>query len=65
MVEVVGGGESDDPEPGDEGAYSEDPFTDGSVVGGEGGGFAGAEDLATKSNGHEQSAEREGEPSHG
>jgi len=64
-MEVVGGGKGDDPESGDEGAYGEDPFADGAVVGGEGGGFAGAEDLATESNGHQQSAENEGEPGHG
>lgn len=65
MMEELCGGESDDPEAGDERAHGEHPFANGAVVGGQLGGFADAEDLAADANGHEENAEREGEPSHG
>lgn len=64
VVEELSGRESDDPKPGDQGANGKDPFADGAVVGGQGGGFAGAEDLTTQTNGHQQGGENEGEPGH-
>jgi hypothetical protein len=67
MLEVLRGVESDDPEADHERAHGENPFTDGAVVNGEGGGLAHAEDLAPEADGHEDDAERESEPgeSHG
>lgn len=63
-MEVVGGGEGDDPEAGDEGSDGEDPLADGAVVGSEAGGFADAVDLAEEADGHEEDADGEGEPGH-
>lgn len=65
VAEEVGGRESDDPESDDEGANSEDPFADGAVGGSQSGRFASAENLAADADGHEESAEDEGDPSHG
>jgi len=65
MMEEAGGGEGDNPEADHERADGEDPFADVAVGGGEGGGFVGAEDLAADADGHEQSAEDEGDPGHG
>jgi hypothetical protein len=65
VVKEVGGGESDDPESDDEGADGEDPFADRAIGGGEGGRFAGAEDLAADADSHEENAENEGDPDHG
>jgi len=64
-MEEVGSGEGDDPETDDQAADGDDPAAGGPVVGGEGGGFADAVDLAADANHHEKSAENEGEPSHG
>lgn len=63
-MEEVGGGEGDDPETDDEGADGEDPIAGAAVVGGEGRGFANAENLAADTDGHKESAEDEGDPSH-
>jgi len=63
-MEDVSGGEGDDPETDDQAADGDDPFTGGAVLGAEGGGLMGAEELATEANDHEQDAESEGEPSH-
>ena len=35
------------------------------VLGGEGGGFANAENLAADADGHQENAEDEGDPDHG
>ena len=65
VVEDVSGGEGDDPESDDNAADGDDPVAGGAVVGAEGGGLADAEHLSAKADGHEQSAESEGEPCHG
>ncbi len=64
-MEEVGSGEGDDPETDDQAADGDDPAAGGAVVGGKGGRLADAEDLAADANHHEESAEDEGEPSHG
>lgn len=61
----MGGGEGDNPEADDKGADGEDPAAHGPVVGSKGGRLAGAENLAADADGHEESAEDEGGPSHG
>jgi hypothetical protein len=65
MMEVLRGGEGDDPKARDKRPDGEDPFADGAVVNGEGGALADAEDLAAKTDGHEDDANREGEPGQG
>jgi hypothetical protein len=65
VMEEMSGGEGNDPEADDEGADGEDPATRGTVVGSQSGGLAGAENLAADADGHEESAEDEGGPSHG
>jgi hypothetical protein len=64
-MKVMSGGDRDNPEADDEGADGDDPATCGAVMGGEGGGLAGAENLAADTDGHEENAEDEGGPSHG
>lgn len=64
-MEDVGSGKGNDPETDDQAADSDDPFAGGTVVGGEGGGFVDAEDLAAEANHHQEGAENEGEPCHG
>jgi hypothetical protein len=58
----MGSPEGDNPEADDERPDGEDPFTDGAVVRGEGGGLADAEDLAAEADGHEDNADGEGKP---
>lgn len=65
VTEEVSGGEGNDPETDDQRADSEDPVARVAILGGERGGFTNAEDLAANANGHEESAEDEGGPSHG
>ncbi len=67
MVEVqeVRGGEGNDPQPDDQGAYGEDPVAGGAIGGREPGGFADPEDLTTNADGHQQCTENECEPGHG
>lgn len=65
VMQDVSGGESDDPESDNNAADRDDPVTGGAVVGSEGRGLADAEHLSAKADGHEQSAESEGEPCHG
>jgi hypothetical protein len=64
-MEEASSREGDNPEGHDERPNGEDPFANGPVVMGEGGGLADAEDLAAKADGHEDDANREGEPSQG
>lgn len=64
-MEEAGGGEEDDPEGDHERADGEDPPADGTVLGGEPGGFADAKDLAGQADDHEENAESECEPRHG
>lgn len=64
-MEVVGGGERDDPEAEDERADGENPFADRAVVVGEPGRFADAKDLAGQANDHEEDADGESDPCHG
>lgn len=64
-MQDVSGGEGDDPESDDNAADGDDPVTGGAVVGSEVGRLADAEHLSAKADGHEQSAESEGEPCHG
>ena len=64
-MEEMSGGDRDDPEADDERADGEDPAAHGPVVGSKGGRLAGAENLAADADGHEESAEDEGGPSHG
>lgn len=64
-MQDVGCGESHDPESHDQAADGENPLTGRPIVRCEFRGFAGAEDLATDTNGHQESAENEGSPSHG
>jgi hypothetical protein len=63
-MEEVSSGEGDGPEGNDERTDSEDPVTRVAILGCEGGGFTGAEDLAADADGHQKSAEDEGGPSH-
>lgn len=65
VMEVVGGGEGDDPEADDEGADCEDPFADRAVVLGEARSFADAKDLTSQANDHEEDADGESDPGHG
>jgi hypothetical protein len=65
MMEEVGGGEGDGPEGDDERTDGEDPVTGVAVLGGKGGGFADAKDLAADADGHQENAEDEGDPDHG
>ena len=65
VTEEVSGREGNDPKTDDERADGEDPVARVAILGGEGGGFTNAEDLAADANGHEESAEDEGGPSHG
>lgn len=65
MMEITGSGQSNDPQANHQGANGEDPVARMAILGGEGRGFAGAEDLAANADGHEQCAEDEGNPSHG
>lgn len=65
VMQEVRGREGDYPETDDDRADREDPVTGVAILGGEGGGFADAEDLAGEANGHQENAEDEGGPSHG
>jgi len=65
MAQEVSGREGDHPETDDDGADGEDPVAGLAILGRKGGGFANAEDLAGKADGHEKGAEDEGDPSHG
>jgi hypothetical protein len=62
VMEVVSGGEGDNPQGDHQRPDGKNPFADGTVVVSEGRGFANSEDLAAKANGHEHDAERESEP---
>lgn len=64
VMEVMGGGEGDDPEADDDGANGENPAAGRPVVGSESGGFASAKDLTADADGHEDDAEDEGNPDH-
>jgi hypothetical protein len=65
VMEDVSSREGDDPKADDEAANGDDPLAGGAIMGGEGGGFADAEDLSADANHHQKGAENEGEPSHG
>lgn len=65
VMQVMSGGDRDDPEADDEGADGEDPAAHGTVVGSKGRGLASAENLAADADGHQESAEDEGGPGHG
>jgi len=65
MMEVASSRQSNDPKANHQGANGEDPVARIAILGDEGLGFAGAENLAADADGHEQSAEDESNPSHG
>jgi hypothetical protein len=65
VMEDMGGGEGDDPEPDNEGSDRDDPSARRPIMGSEAGGFANAENLAADANGHQENAEDEGDPDHG
>jgi hypothetical protein len=57
VVEVMCGREGNDPQTNHEGADGENPAARRTVMGGEGGGLTGTEDLAADTDGHQESAE--------
>ena len=64
-MEEMGGGEGNNPKADNQRTDGEDPATRRTVVGSQSGRFASAENLAADTDGHEESAEDEGGPSHG
>ncbi len=65
VMEEVSGRNGDNPEADDERPDGEDPVAGAAVLRGEGGGFAGAKNLAADADGHQESAKDESDPSHG
>lgn len=65
VMKEVRGREGNHPEADDDRADRKDPVAGVAILGGEGGGFTNAEDLASEANGHQENAEDEGGPSHG